>query len=211
MTPPPQHQNGAGSRLTPPPITSPTTPPPNPRRVAAGRRNRAKRQGVTPEGRERLREAATLNRPWLGTRQARRTGRQGEGRHERQRGRRGRATPADQGRTRGSAWADEGNGGDAAACCPMPASKGLESNVKVRPAVEERGHRRYPRAAPLALRNSPGLCWRDRRGSVEPEVPPAVSARSRAACDDIVHGQIVITSRASRRRKPAGRRRSSRR
>ena len=43
----------------------PIQPPPNPRRVAAGRRNRAKSQGVTPEGRERLREAALRNRPWL--------------------------------------------------------------------------------------------------------------------------------------------------
>jgi hypothetical protein len=46
-------------------MTPPPAPPPNPRRVAAGRRNRAKSQGVTPEGRERLRQAALLNRPWL--------------------------------------------------------------------------------------------------------------------------------------------------
>ncbi len=38
---------------------------PNPHRVAAGRLNRAKRKGLTPEGRERLRQAALGNRPWL--------------------------------------------------------------------------------------------------------------------------------------------------
>jgi hypothetical protein len=37
---------------------------PNPRRVAAGRRNVAKRRGLTPEGRARLRAAALANRPW---------------------------------------------------------------------------------------------------------------------------------------------------
>jgi hypothetical protein len=37
---------------------------PNPRRVAAGKLNRAKRKGLTPEGRERLRQAALRNRPW---------------------------------------------------------------------------------------------------------------------------------------------------
>jgi hypothetical protein len=37
---------------------------PNPRRVAAGRSNRAKRKGLTPAGRERLRRAALRNRPW---------------------------------------------------------------------------------------------------------------------------------------------------
>lgn len=37
---------------------------PNPRRVAAGRANRAKRKGLTAEGRERLRRAALANRPW---------------------------------------------------------------------------------------------------------------------------------------------------
>jgi hypothetical protein len=40
------------------------SPPPNPRRVAAGRLNRRKHKGFTPEGRERLREAALKNRPW---------------------------------------------------------------------------------------------------------------------------------------------------
>ena len=39
-------------------------PGPNPRRVAAGRRNRQLRKGLTPEGRERLRQAALANRPW---------------------------------------------------------------------------------------------------------------------------------------------------
>jgi hypothetical protein len=38
--------------------------PPNPRR-AAGRLNRQKRRGLTPEGRERLRQAALAGRPWL--------------------------------------------------------------------------------------------------------------------------------------------------
>src|SRR5438132_2591461 len=37
---------------------------PNPRRVAAGRANRAKRKGVTADGRERLRLAALKNQPW---------------------------------------------------------------------------------------------------------------------------------------------------
>ena len=41
-----------------------STPPPNPRRVAAGRLNRRKRGPLTPEGRERLRQAALANRPW---------------------------------------------------------------------------------------------------------------------------------------------------
>ena len=43
-----------------------TLPPagPNPRRVAAGRLNRAKCQGLTEAGRQRLREAALANRPW---------------------------------------------------------------------------------------------------------------------------------------------------
>jgi hypothetical protein len=38
--------------------------PSNPRRVAAGRANRAKRGPLTPEGRERLRQAALRHRPW---------------------------------------------------------------------------------------------------------------------------------------------------
>ena len=41
-----------------------SSPSPNPRRVAAGKLNRAKRKGLTPEGRERLRQAALKNRPW---------------------------------------------------------------------------------------------------------------------------------------------------
>jgi len=36
----------------------------NPRRVAAGRRNRALRGPLTPGGRQRLREAALRGRPW---------------------------------------------------------------------------------------------------------------------------------------------------
>src|SRR5262245_47228862 len=38
---------------------------PSPRRVAAGRANRLKSEGLTPEGRERLRQAALGNMPWL--------------------------------------------------------------------------------------------------------------------------------------------------
>ena len=37
---------------------------PNPKRVAAGRRNRLKRKGLTEAGRQRLREAALRNQPW---------------------------------------------------------------------------------------------------------------------------------------------------
>src|SRR5947209_19292787 len=40
------------------------SPSPNPRRVAAGWRNRAQRRGLTDAGRERLREAARINKPW---------------------------------------------------------------------------------------------------------------------------------------------------
>jgi hypothetical protein len=36
----------------------------NPKRVAAGRRNRKKRRGLTPTGRERLRQNAIRHRPW---------------------------------------------------------------------------------------------------------------------------------------------------
>ena len=39
-------------------------PCPDPRRAAAARANRAKRRGLTPEGRLRLREAALANKPW---------------------------------------------------------------------------------------------------------------------------------------------------
>lgn len=38
--------------------------PPNPRRVAAGKRNRALRRGLTEAGREQLRLASLLSRPW---------------------------------------------------------------------------------------------------------------------------------------------------
>lgn len=38
---------------------------PNPKRVAAGKLNRAKRGPLTAEGRERLRAAALANMPWL--------------------------------------------------------------------------------------------------------------------------------------------------
>jgi hypothetical protein len=50
------------SELTSKPV--PAAARPNPRRVAAGRRNRAKRKGLTPAGRERLRQAALRSRPW---------------------------------------------------------------------------------------------------------------------------------------------------
>jgi hypothetical protein len=40
----------------------------NPRRVAAGKLNHAKRRGFTDEGRERLRQAALRIRPWERTR-----------------------------------------------------------------------------------------------------------------------------------------------
>jgi hypothetical protein len=40
------------------------TKAPNPRRVAAGKRNRAKRQGLTAEGRAKLRQSALAVRPW---------------------------------------------------------------------------------------------------------------------------------------------------
>lgn len=41
-----------------------TKPAPNPRRAAAGKKNRAKRKGLTPEGRQRLRDLAIENKPW---------------------------------------------------------------------------------------------------------------------------------------------------
>lgn len=40
-------------------------PAKNPKRVAAGKLNRAKRKGLTPAGRERLRLAALRTRPWM--------------------------------------------------------------------------------------------------------------------------------------------------
>ena len=46
-------------------MTEPPSPsPPNPKRVAAGRLNRAKRRGLSADGRERLRQAALANQPW---------------------------------------------------------------------------------------------------------------------------------------------------
>ena len=44
---------------------SPSPHSPNPRRVAAGTLNRQKRGPLTDAGRERLRQAALGNRPWL--------------------------------------------------------------------------------------------------------------------------------------------------
>src|SRR5262249_6931473 len=43
---------------------SQSPPCPDPRRAAAARANRAKRRGLTPEARLRLREAALANKPW---------------------------------------------------------------------------------------------------------------------------------------------------
>ncbi len=43
----------------------PSPSSPSPRRVAAGRLNRQKRGPLTPEGRERLRQAAREHQPWL--------------------------------------------------------------------------------------------------------------------------------------------------
>jgi hypothetical protein len=37
---------------------------PNPKRVAAGRENRKKRRGLTPDGRQRIRESTLANQPW---------------------------------------------------------------------------------------------------------------------------------------------------
>jgi hypothetical protein len=46
-------------------MTASRRPPcPDPRRVVAAKANRAKRRGLTPEGRRRLREAALANKPW---------------------------------------------------------------------------------------------------------------------------------------------------
>jgi hypothetical protein len=44
---------------------SPGCKSPNPRRVAAGRRNRAKRKGLSSGGRMRLQLAALVQQPWL--------------------------------------------------------------------------------------------------------------------------------------------------
>ena len=46
-------------------VVDASTPSPNPLRVSAGRRNRALRGPLTPQGRQRLREAAVASRPWL--------------------------------------------------------------------------------------------------------------------------------------------------
>ena len=40
-------------------------PAKNPKRVAAGKLNRARRKGLSAKGRERIRQAAIRNRPWL--------------------------------------------------------------------------------------------------------------------------------------------------
>ena len=40
-------------------------PCPNPKRVAAGRLNRMKSKGLTPAGREKLRQSALQRKPWL--------------------------------------------------------------------------------------------------------------------------------------------------
>jgi hypothetical protein len=45
-------------------MTDAATARPNPRRVLAGRLNRAKRKPLTAEARERLRRAALEHRPW---------------------------------------------------------------------------------------------------------------------------------------------------
>ena len=45
-----------------PPQANPSAP--NPKRVAAGKKNRLKRTGLTPAGRTRLRDAAQAHQPW---------------------------------------------------------------------------------------------------------------------------------------------------
>ena len=61
--------------------------PKNPRRVEAGKRNRALRRGITATGRQRLKDAITRHKPWLkasgpktpqGKRQAARNGLRGK-------------------------------------------------------------------------------------------------------------------------------------
>ncbi len=44
---------------------NPSNKAPNAKRVAAGRLNRAKRKSLTPDGAERVRQAALRNRPWV--------------------------------------------------------------------------------------------------------------------------------------------------
>jgi hypothetical protein len=45
-------------------MNQPSSHSPNPRRVAAGRRNQLLRQGLSDNGRERLRASARAHRPW---------------------------------------------------------------------------------------------------------------------------------------------------
>src|SRR5437016_5180968 len=47
-----------------PPMPRTRNPNPNPKRVLAGKLNRAKRLGLTPAGREKLRRLALEHRPW---------------------------------------------------------------------------------------------------------------------------------------------------
>ena len=60
-----EKEGGTNEKVSKPEI-QPTVGPrvKNPRRVAAGRINHAKRRGFTPAGLERLREAAHRVRPW---------------------------------------------------------------------------------------------------------------------------------------------------
>jgi len=46
------------------PMSADATKIPSPARSAAGKANRAKRRGLTEDGRQRLREAAFRNKPW---------------------------------------------------------------------------------------------------------------------------------------------------
>ncbi len=54
----------AHSELTCKTAEVPTVHIPNPKRLTAGRRNRALRKGLTPEGRDRLRRSAIKHQPW---------------------------------------------------------------------------------------------------------------------------------------------------
>ncbi len=54
----------APNKQVPGPTAGGTAPAKNPKRVAAGRLNRMRREGLTAEGRERLRQTALKNRPW---------------------------------------------------------------------------------------------------------------------------------------------------
>jgi hypothetical protein len=45
-------------------MSEPTTRPPNPKRVAAGKRNRQRWKGFTEDGLDRLQQSALANRPW---------------------------------------------------------------------------------------------------------------------------------------------------